>query len=88
MPNDNFDDSNFKNMWTLITDCGKQLTIHSKVREMNEGDIVLYDIIGVESDQYKLKVIERNSVPETQEVRCILNCEQLLRYAFEVWQNK
>lgn len=71
-------------MWTLITDCGKQLTIHSKLREKNEADIVLYDLIEVESDQYKIKVVERNNVPETQEVQYILNCKQLIKYAFEV----
>lgn len=73
-------------MWKLVTDCGKQLTIHSKLREKNDADIVLYDVIAVESDQYKIKVVERNNVPATEEVQYILNCKQLIKYAFEVEQ--
>ncbi|MEO8961186.1 MAG: hypothetical protein ABI325_04850 [Ginsengibacter sp.] len=73
-------------MWTLITDCGKQLTIHSKVREDHETHIVVYEIVEVESDQYKLKVIERNNSPAAQDVQYKLSCLQLKKYAFEVEQ--
>lgn len=73
-------------MWTLITDCGKQLTIHSKVREKDDAYMALYEIVEVESDQYKLKLIERNSTPPTEEVKAVLNCLQMTKYAFEVEQ--
>lgn len=73
-------------MWTLITDCGKQLTIHSKVRENQDAHIIVYQIVEVESDQYKLKVIERNNLPAAQDVQNKLSCLQLKKYAFEVEQ--
>ncbi|MEO9003235.1 MAG: hypothetical protein ABI288_00785 [Ginsengibacter sp.] len=73
-------------MWTLITDCGKQLTIHSKVREKQDAHIIVYQIVEVESDQYKLKVIERNNLPAAQDVQNKLSCLQLKKYAFEVEQ--
>jgi len=75
-------------MWTLINDCGKQLTIHSKVRENQEAHIVAYEIVEVESDQYKLKVIERNNSPATEVVISKLSCVQLKKYAFEVYQKE
>lgn len=75
-------------MWTLITDCGKQLTIHSKVRENQDAHIVVYEIVEVESDQYKLKVIEKNNSPVAEEVKSILSCVQLKKYAFEVDQKE
>lgn len=73
-------------MWTLITDCGKQLTIHSKVREKEDTYLALYEIIEVESDQYKLNLIERNNVVVAEKVNAKLNCTQLIKYAFEVEQ--
>lgn len=73
-------------MWKLITDCGKQLTIHSKVRENHEAHIVVYEIVEVESDQYKLKVIEKNNSPVADDVKSKLSCIQLKKYAFEVEQ--
>ena len=71
-------------MWILITDCGKQLTIHSKVREKHEDHITLYEIVVVESDQYKLKLLERDHTPPSE---LKLNCLQLIQYGFEVEVN-
>lgn len=71
-------------MWTLITDCNKQLTIHSKLREKNDAYTKLYEIIEVESDQYKLSLLEKNDLPQKREGNPLLNCLQLKKYAFEV----
>lgn len=71
-------------MWTSLTNCGTQLTIHSKLRERNEAHIKLYEIAEVEFDQYKLKLLEKNSLPPEKEVEVKLNCSQLIQYGFEV----
>ena len=71
-------------MWTTLTHCGRQLTIHSKVREKKENYIGLYEIIEVEFDQYKLKLLERNNVPPAKETEVKLSCLQLIKYNFEV----
>ncbi|MEO8819574.1 MAG: hypothetical protein ABI374_01900 [Ginsengibacter sp.] len=73
-------------MWTLITDCNKQLTIHSKIREKNDAYTKLYEIIEVESDQYKLSLVEKNDLRQKGEGNPLLNCLQLKKYAFEVEQ--
>ena len=71
-------------MWTPLTHCGKQLTIHSKVREKNDDHIGLYEIIEVEFDQYKLKLLERNNAVPSKVTEVKLSCLQLIRYGFEV----
>ncbi len=71
-------------MWTSLTDCGKQLTIHSKLREKNEEYVALYEITEVEFDRYRLKLLERNNLPPDKEVEVKLNCSQLIQYNFEV----
>ena len=71
-------------MWTIIIDCGKQLTIHSKVREKVDDYFKVYDIIEVEFDQYKLKLISNDSPSLTGELEIVLNCKQILQYHFEV----
>ena len=73
-------------MWTLITDCGKQLMLHSRIMEKNEAFIKLYEIVEVEFDQYKLKLIEKNNSSATEKGRPVLSCSQLKKYAFEVEQ--
>ncbi|MEO9021239.1 MAG: hypothetical protein ABI237_17445 [Ginsengibacter sp.] len=73
-------------MWALITNCGKQLTINSKVRENSDGHLAVYKIVEVESDQFKLKLIEKNNSPVSEEVGPVLSCIQMLQYAFEVEQ--
>lgn len=71
-------------MWTKINDCGKQLTIHSKVREKVDTHFKVYDIIEVEFDQYKLELILSNNLAPAEKQHNILNCQQLLQYQFEV----
>lgn len=73
-------------MWVLITDCGKQVTIHSRVREKNEAYSKLYEIVEVEFDQYKLRLIEKNNSPVAEEGKPVITCLQLKQYAFEVEQ--
>lgn len=73
-------------MWKLITDCGKQVTIRSKVREKNDAYIKMYEIVEVEFDQYKLKLLEKNNIAVTEEGMPVLTCLQLKQYGFEVEQ--
>ena len=69
-------------MWQQITDCGKQLTIHSKLREKLDNGYKTYDIIDVEFDQYHLQLLSENDKP-TEDLRQVLTCEQLVQYGFE-----
>ena len=71
-------------MWTIINDCGKQLTVHSKIREKVDNFFNVYDIIEVEFDQYKLELIFSNNLAPAEKQHNILNCRQLLQYQFEV----
>ncbi len=71
-------------MWTKIKDCGKQLTIHSKLRELGDDQVKLYEIVEVEFDQYKLQLIETNDLSTTEKLQQVLSCEQLVQYGFEV----
>lgn len=71
-------------MWKSISDCGKQLTIHSTVRERVGNSFLVYKIIEVESDQYKLELINRDNMPVTEQIHNILDCHQLIQYHFEV----
>ena len=71
-------------MWTIINDCGKQLTVRSKVREKVDNHFKVYEIIEVEFDQYKLELILSNNLAPAEEQHNILSCRQLLQYQFEV----
>ncbi|MEO6252616.1 MAG: hypothetical protein ABIO79_04890 [Ferruginibacter sp.] len=70
-------------MWQPIRDCGKQLTIHSLLRERRDNSYRVYEIIEVEFDQYHLQLLNEDDKP-TEDLRQILNCEQLLQYRFQV----
>jgi len=70
-------------MWQPIGDCGKQLTIHSRLREKLDDGYRLYDITEVEFDQYHLHLLSENDKP-AEDLRQILNCTQLVEYGFEV----
>ncbi|HEY5392189.1 MAG TPA: hypothetical protein VIJ57_08755 [Hanamia sp.] len=48
----------------------------------------MYEIVEVEFDQYKLKLIEKNNSPVEEEARPVLTCVQLKQYAFEVEEVK
>ena len=80
----NFYHSNLLFMWTKLNDCGKQLTIHSKLREKDDDQVKVYEIIEVEFDQYKLELIDTNDAAIAEKLRQVLNCEQLVRHGFEV----
>ncbi|MBC7868270.1 MAG: hypothetical protein H7X88_12115 [Gloeobacteraceae cyanobacterium ES-bin-316] len=75
-------------MWTLIIDCAKQLKLHAKVREKIENNAIVYEIIEVETDQYKLALISRHNIPEEGSQHNILNCKQLVQYNFEVLEEE
>jgi hypothetical protein len=71
-------------MWTLITNCARQLTIHSKIKESSENYLAVYEIAEVEFDKYNLNLLERNNIPPLVKVEVKLNCPQLIKYGFEV----
>ena len=71
-------------MWNLINDCGKQLTVQTTVRERVDNSFLVYKIIEVEFDQYKLELINRDNMPVEEKIHNILDCNQLLQYRFEV----
>ncbi|MEO6228919.1 MAG: hypothetical protein ABJB11_18720 [Ferruginibacter sp.] len=71
-------------MWTKINDCGKQLTIHSKLREQDGDQVKVYEIIAIEFDQYKVALIETNDPSAGEKLQQTLNCRQLQQYGFEV----
>ena len=70
-------------MWEPIRDYGKQITIHSKVRERRDNAYRVYDIIDVEFDQYHLQLLSEDDKP-AEDLRQVLNCAQLLEYRFQV----
>jgi hypothetical protein len=71
-------------MWIPLTNCSQQLKIHSKVRENTGQYAILYDVIEIEFDQYKLAILSKDDVPVTVSDHNVLTCEQLLHYNFEV----
>ena len=71
-------------MWNLINDCGKQLTVQTTIRERVDNSFLVYKIIEVEFDQYKLELINRDNMPVEEKIHNILDCNQLLQYHFEV----
>lgn len=75
-------------MWTKINDCGKQLTVHSKIREENEGQFKVYDIVEIEFDQYKVALILKEDVQEVEKIQQVFSCEQLIQYNFEVEEDE
>lgn len=74
-------------MWTIINDCGKQLTIHSKLREKVDTHYKVYDLTEIEFDQYHLELLSTGDVPATDKQHNVLTCDQLLQYHFEVDEN-
>lgn len=71
-------------MWKPLTNCSKQLRIHSKVRERAGQYSIIYDVVDIEFDQYKLAIVSKDDVPVTDSDHNILSCEKLLSYNFEV----
>jgi len=71
-------------MWSLITDCSKQLTINSKLRENLENRIKEYEIVEVEFDQFKLDLIAQDGLPPADPYQIVLACNQIVEYRFEV----
>ena len=71
-------------MWTIINDCGKQLTIHSKIREQVNDGYKIYEIVEVEFDQYHLELAQQNGRDAVEKQHNIISCRQLMKYSFEV----
>ncbi len=74
-------------MWAPLTNCNKQLTIHSKLRETNGQHVKLYEITEVEFDKYKLKLLEKDNVVSEKLTQVKLTRSQLTRFNFEVEEN-
>jgi hypothetical protein len=70
-------------MWQPLQDCGKQLTIHSRLREKLDDGYNLYEIVEVEYDQYHLQLLEKDDTAG-ESLRQVLNAAQLIEYGFEV----
>ncbi|MBK8711450.1 MAG: hypothetical protein IPL97_06210 [Niastella sp.] len=71
-------------MWIPLTNCNKQIYLHSKLKESDEGFVKIYEIVSIEFDQYKLKLLEKNNEPPAVEVELNLSCKQLREFRFEV----
>lgn len=74
-------------MWTLLTDCGKQIIPHCKMREKNSDVFNIYEVTMIEFDQYHLKLLSRNGVA-VEEEGLVLKCDHLLAYGFEIEVNE
>lgn len=70
--------------WIKLYDCGKQLSIHSKIREMVNEGYKVYNINEVEFDQFHLELINHNGNAIVEKQHNILTCKQLIDYNFEV----
>ncbi len=70
-------------MWQPISDCGKQIAIHSRVRERRDDGYRVYEIVEVEFDQYHLQLLSEDDKP-TEYLRQVLNAAQLIGYRFQV----
>ncbi|MCW3094289.1 MAG: hypothetical protein JWP81_5358 [Ferruginibacter sp.] len=75
-------------MWKIIDDCGKQLTVNSRVRAIDDQHTKIYEVIEIEFDQYKLQLISRDGMPAVDALHQILTCDQLVKYNFEVEENE
>jgi hypothetical protein len=75
-------------MWEHVNDCGKQLTVHSKVREKVDNGYKVYDITEVEFDQYHLRLLTENDQPLVVEENIVLSCDKLREYEFQVQKEK
>lgn len=71
-------------MWTKLTDCGKQLTIHSHVRENDGSHCREYKIIEAEFDQYKLELLSVDNLPPGEKTHLVFSCDQLVEHGFEI----
>ncbi len=70
-------------MWTALTNCSKQITVHTKLKETDEGFVKLYEVVSIEFDQFKLKLLEKNGMVPVVTVQLDLSCDQLKKYGFE-----
>jgi hypothetical protein len=70
-------------MWAPLQDCGKQLTVKSRLREKIDDGYKLYEITEVEYDQYHLLLLSKNGQPG-EGVSQVLKGGQMMEYGFEV----
>jgi len=70
-------------MWVALQDCGKQLTVKSRLREKLDDGYKLYEITEVEYDQYHLHLLTKNGQPG-EDVSQVLRGGQMMEYGFEV----
>lgn len=75
-------------MWTPVKDCGKQITLHAKLREHAGDEIKVYDVAMIEYDQYHLELVIVNDQPAYEKQHNTLTCAQLVEYGFEVEQGE
>lgn len=70
-------------MWTVLQDCGKQLRLHSRLREKLPDGYRVYAVTEVEYDQYHLQLLSKNELP-SEDTRQVVTGDQLIRFGFEV----
>lgn len=71
-------------MWTLITNCDKQITVQSVVRERVNELYKEYVIANVEFDQFHLELASFDGEITAKKQHNTLTCLQLKEYGFEV----
>jgi len=71
-------------MWIPLTNCSQQLRLRAKVREKAGQYSIIYDVIEIEFDQYKLAIVSKDDIPVTESYQNVLTCAQLIKYNFDV----
>ncbi len=71
-------------MWIRVSNCAKQLTVFTKLRESEGDHYNLYEITEVEFDQYKLDLKSSGDKPVLEKLQQELSCKQLVEYGFEI----
>lgn len=71
-------------MWTILKDCSKQLTLHTKLRERVDEHYKVYEISEIEFDQFHLVLQSSAEIPAIEKQHIVLTCKQLYKYNFEV----
>jgi len=71
-------------MWNKIIDCGKQITPNCRIRQIIEGKEDIYKVVEVESDQYKIQIVEVNKKPVKEIFYLTLLPDRIIQFNFEV----
>lgn len=70
-------------MWKKIENCGRQLTLKTIIREIENSVVKEYGIFEIEFDQFHVNLLTKAGQPVASTQKQILTCAQLLQYGFE-----